>query len=120
VGDNSPTPFCLRGQIMRRLRLLVLIAGLSAGPLFARQRWAPDSAMLKVLQKQQLQALKLKQKYARESLRNSHLPKAVRMQLGHQLKQERMKLRQQQKEERQSLKDRERLLNLEMKQLDSE
>lgn len=106
--------------MMRRLCLLLLIAGFSVGPLFARQRWAPDSAMLKVRQKQQLRALKLKQKYARESLQNSRLPKAVRTQLRHQLKQERRKLRQRQKEEKQSLKDRERLLNLEMKQLESE
>lgn len=106
--------------MLGRLILLLVVAGLSAGPLFARQSWAPDAALLKVRQKQQLQALKLKQEYARESLRDSRLPKAVRTQLKHQLKQERMNLRQRQKEERQSLKDREKLLNLEMKQLDSE
>lgn len=105
---------------MRRLCLLLLIPGLSAVPLFARERWGPDSAMLKVSQKQQLLALKLKQKYARESLRDSSLPKAVRTQLRHQLDQERRKLRQQQKEERQTLKDREKLLNLGMRQLESE
>lgn len=105
---------------MGRLCLLLLIACLFAGPLVGRQRWAPDSAMLRVRQKQQMQALKLKQKYARESLKNSRLPKAVRTQLRHQLEQERRKLCQRQKEERQSLKDRERLLNLEMKQFEAE
>lgn len=100
--------------------MLLLITGLATGPLLARQRWAPDSAMLRVRQKEQRRALKLKENYARESLKDSRLPKAVRTQLRHQLKQERRKLRQRQKEERQSLKDRERLLNLEMKQLESE
>jgi hypothetical protein len=120
VGDNFPIPYCQRGKMLRRLILLLLIAGISVAPLIARQSWAPDAAMLKVRQEKQLQALKLKQTYAWESLKNSRLPKAVRTQLKHQLKQERMKLRLQQKEERQSLKDREKLLNLEMKQLDSE
>lgn len=106
--------------MLRRIGLLLLITGVSAVPLIARQSWAPDAALLKVRQKQQLQALKLKQRYAWESLQDSSLPKAVRTQLKHQLKQERRKLRLQQKEERQSLKDREKLLNLEMKQLDSE
>jgi len=71
-------------------------------------------------QKQERQALKLKRKYARESLQNSRLPKAVRTQLKHELKQERRKLRQRQKDERQTLKDRERLLNLETKLLGSQ
>ncbi|HET7211977.1 MAG TPA: hypothetical protein VFL79_00185 [Terriglobia bacterium] len=106
--------------MLRRIGLLLLIAGLASEPLFARQRWAPDSAMLKTSQKRQLLALKLKQRYARESLRDSRLPKAVRTQLRHQLDQERKKLRQEQKEERQSVKDREKLLNLGMKQLESE
>lgn len=99
--------------MMRRLCLLLLIAGLAGGPLFARQRWAPDSAMLKVRQKTERRALKLKQKYARESLQNSRLPKAVRIQLRHELKREQKRLLQRQKDERQTLKDRERLLKLE-------
>lgn len=105
---------------MRRLFVLLLIAGLAVGPLFARQQWAQDSAMLKVQQKQERRALKLKQKYARESLQNSRLPKAVRTQLKHQLKQEERKLRQRQEEERQLLKDRQKVLNLQMKQLGPE
>ena len=64
--------------------------------------------------------MKLKQKYARKSLQSSSLPKAVRIQLKHELKQEQHKLRQQQKDERQTLKDRERLLNLDLRYLESE
>jgi len=69
--------------------------------------------MLKVRQKTERRALKLKQKYARESLQNSRLPKAVRIQLRHELKREQKRLLQRQKDERQTLKDRERLLKLE-------
>ena len=104
---------------MRGLYILMLIVGLAAGPLLAQQ-WPTETATLKARQKQERQALKLKQKYARESLRNSGLPKAVRAQLRHELKREQKKLRQRQKDERQTLKDRERLLNLETKLLDSQ
>jgi hypothetical protein len=106
-------------MMMRRFYIVMLIAGLSAGPLLAQQ-WPTESATLKARQKQERQALKLKQKYARESLQNSGLPKAVRTQLKHELKREQKKLRQRQKDERQTLKDRERLLNLETKLLDSQ
>lgn len=105
---------------MRRLCMLLLIIGLSVVPLLARQRQLVGSAALNVRQKEERQALKLKQEYARESLRNSTLPKAIRIQLKHELKREQLKLRQRQKDERQTLKDRERLLKLEMKQLQSQ
>jgi hypothetical protein len=98
--------------------IVMMIAGLSASSLLAQQQWPSESATLRARQKQERQTLKLKQKYARESLENSHLPKAVRTQLKHELKQEQRKLRQRQKDERQTLKDRERLLNLETKQLE--
>jgi hypothetical protein len=100
--------------------MLLLVASLSGGPLLGRQRWPSDTAMLKARQKEELQALKLKQKYARESLQGSGLPKAVRTQPKHELKKEQRKLLQRQKDERQTLKDREKLLNLELKQLGSE
>jgi hypothetical protein len=106
--------------MMPRLYILVLIVSLTGGLLFGGQQWPSESAMLKTRQKQELQALKLKQKYARESLQNSSVPKAIRAQLKHELKQERRKLRQRQKDERQTLKDREKLLNLELRQLESE
>ena len=112
--------FNLRGLKMRRLCIAITIAGLSAGPLFAQPRWPSEAVTLKARQKQERQALKLKQKYARESLANSGLPKAVRTQLKHELEREQKKLQRRQKDERQTLKDRERLLNLEMKQLESE
>ena len=105
---------------MQKYCLVMLVAGLLAGPLLAGQQWPSESAILKTRQKQELQALKLKEKYARESLQDSRLPKAVRTQMKHELKQEQRKIRQRQKDERQALKDREKLLNLGLRQLDSE
>ena len=98
----------------------MLVAAFSVRSTLAGQKWPPESATLKVRQKEELQALKLKENYARESLHDSSLPKAVRTQLKHQLKREETKLRQKQKDERQALKDRQRLLNLEMKELEAE
>lgn len=105
---------------MQRIYMLMLMAGLSAGPALARQGFPSEAATMKVRQKEELQAFKMKQKYAKDSLKNSDLPKAVRTQLKHELTREQRKLRQAQKDERQSLKDRERLLNLEMKEFDSD
>ena len=102
-----------------RVCTLILVAGLLAAPAFARQQWASEKTLLDARQKQELQALKLKQKYAKESLQNSSLPKAIRTQLKHELKQEQRKLRQKQKDERQTLRDRQKLLDLEMKELGS-
>jgi hypothetical protein len=100
--------------------LLILIAGLSASSGLAHRKWPTESAILKVRQKEELQSLRLKQKYAKSSLEDSNLPKAVRLQLKHEMKRERRKLLQRQKDEREALRDRERLLKLEMKQLQSE
>lgn len=99
---------------MPKTWFLMLMAGLLVGPALARQKWANQSAVLKARQKEELQILKLKQRYARSSLENSHLPKAVRIQLKHELKSQQRALRQRQKDERQKLKDRERLLKLEL------
>ncbi len=95
---------------MLRLAVLILIAGLAVSPLLGAQGFSGQMRILEGQQKQALQALKLKQKYARESMKNRGVPAAVRQQLKHQLKNEERRLREQQKEERQELKDRQRLL----------
>ena len=100
--------------------MLMLIAGLAAGSAFAQQALPSGLRVLKSRQKQELQVLKLKQKYARSSLQEGSLPKAVRLQLKHELKREQRQLRQRQKDERQAMKDRDRLLKLQMNQLGSE
>jgi hypothetical protein len=122
--ENAPgitaAILCERGEMMRRVCLMMLIASLSVSLALARQKWSVDSTNLKMRQKEELRALKMKQKYARSSLEDSNLPKAVRIQLMHELKREQRKLRQRQKDERQALKDRERLLKLEMEQFEKE
>lgn len=102
---------------MRRMWFVALLIGLLGCRALARERgkWTAESA-LKARQKQEIRALELKQEYMRNSLEDSELPRAVRIQLRHELKREQRKLRQRQKDERQELKDRERLLKLEMKQ----
>lgn len=102
---------------MQKLYILILVAVFCVGPAFGRQRRLAGEVMLKARQREELQALKLKQKYARESLQNSRMPKAVRTELKHELKREQRKLRHKQKDQRQALKDRQKLLNLEMKDL---
>lgn len=105
---------------MQKLFMTILAAALLAGPAFARQRWTSPVARLKARQKQESRALKLKEAYMKSSIRNSSLPKAIRIQLKHELKREQHRLRQKQKDERQALKDQERLLKLEMKELESQ
>ncbi|HVA01602.1 MAG TPA: hypothetical protein VMV34_08110 [Terriglobia bacterium] len=94
---------------MQRLATVILIMGLSVSPLLAAQGYSTQMQILKGRQKQALKALKLKQKYAKETLTNHGVPMAVRRQLKHQLKSEERKLREQQKDERQELKDQQRL-----------
>jgi hypothetical protein len=94
---------------MQRIAILVLITGLSVSPSLAAQGYSTQMQILKSSQKQALKALKLKQKYAQETLRNPGVPTEVRQQLKHQLKSEERKLRVQQKDDRQELKDRQRL-----------
>ncbi len=106
--------------MMQRACILILVVGFLAGPAFAGQQWLSEKTLLEARQKQELQALKLKQKLAKESLKNSSLPKAMRTQLKHELKQEQRTLCQKQKDERQTLKDRQKLLDLELKELGSQ
>ena len=106
--------------MIQKACLLILVAGFSVGPAVARQPWPSEHAIFVARQKQEMHELKLKQEYARETLQNSSLPRAVRNQLKHELKQEQRKLRQKQKDERQTLKDRQKLLDLEMKELGAE
>jgi hypothetical protein len=105
---------------MQKLCMLILIAMSCVGQAYGRQHWLSKKVTLKERQKEELQALKLKEKYARESLANSGLPGAVRTQLKHELKREQKTLYRRQKDERQVLKDRERLLKIETKLLESE
>lgn len=105
---------------MKRVSTLILIGGLLVWPLFAGQQAPSEAGALKARQKQELQVLELKKQYAHSAIRDSQVPKAVRIQMKHELQREQRKLRERQKDERQTLKDSERLLRLERKQLGSE
>ena len=97
---------------MQRLLTLILMAGVLSSPALAAQGYPTQMQMLKSRQKQALKALKLKQKYAHETVRNRWVSKAVRRKLKRQLKSEERKLREQQKEERLDLKEQQRLFKL--------
>lgn len=98
---------------MQKLLTLILTAGLSIAPLLAVERYSTPMRILKSRQRQELKALKLKEKYARDLLKNRRVPDAVRRQLKHQLDRDGRKLREQQRDEREELKDRQRLLKQE-------
>ncbi len=97
---------------MQKIFTFILAAGLLGSPALAARKFSTQMQFLKSRQKQALKALKLKQRFAKESLKNGRVPKAVRRQLKHQLKSEERKLRQQQRDERQELKDRQQVLKL--------
>lgn len=97
---------------MQKILTFLLAAGLLASPTLAARNYSAPMQILKGRQKQALKALKLKQKFAKESLKNGQVPEAVRRQLKHQLKREERKLRQQQRDERQEMKDRQQVLKL--------
>lgn len=101
---------------MRKIFLLMLLTSSVTSFAWGVQKWSGEAAALKLRQKQETQTLKVKQRYAKSLLKNSALPKAVRIQLRHQLKREREKLRLRQRDQRQALKDRQRVLELETKQ----
>ncbi|HZT71755.1 MAG TPA: hypothetical protein VFC10_18650 [Terriglobia bacterium] len=104
----------------KRVMMLPMICCLYSCLLLAGQQAQPESAVLKARHQQEVEAFKLKKRYAKSALENSMVPKAVRIQMKHELQMEQRKLRERQKDERQTLKDRERLLKLERKELESE
>lgn len=94
---------------MRKLFALILLAGFLAVASPTAQGRSRNMEILKLRQKQERKALQLKQRYARQSLKNAWLTRAARLQMKHQLQNEKRKLTERQKEERQKLKDRNRL-----------
>ena len=97
---------------MRRILLAlvtVLVAiGLSSWVL--AQGMQQESKQLKDRQKAENKALKLKHKYAKDSMSSRDVPKSVRSQMKHQREREQRNLQQKHKDERQDMKDRQRML----------
>ena len=100
---------------MRNL-LIWIVAALAlsfSGPhLGAAQRFdlKPERLQLKTRQKEEWKALKLRQKYQKQSWKNRSVHKSVRMQMKHQMQREKRELREKQKDELQDFKDRQRLV----------
>jgi len=116
VGGLAPQPERLgvqsRGGEMRRLLVavgllvstLLLVCGLSG------QGFKFENQQVKERQKAEMKALKLKHKYAKESLKGQDIPKALRTQMHNEMKREEQTLRQKHEHEMEVLKDRQRVL----------
>ena len=77
----------------------------------------PEKEQLKTRQKEAWKALKLKEKYQKQSWKGQSLPNSVREQMKHEMQRERRELREKQKDDLQDLKDRQRLVKESQKQL---
>jgi Spy/CpxP family protein refolding chaperone len=98
---------------MRKLFWLMILACLAAVPAtkaVAAPSSNPEVQLLKKRQKEERKALKMRERYAKQSLRGQNLSPAMRDQMKHQLQKEKRALREKQKNERQELKDRLRLM----------
>jgi lipopolysaccharide export LptBFGC system permease protein LptF len=99
-----------------RTILVVLFAAVTFGFVHTGVAWAQgyspklEIKQLKARQKAERKALKLRQKYTKQSWKNQNVSKAVRIQMKHQMQREERELREKQKDERQDLKDQQRLL----------
>ncbi len=99
---------------MRNL-LVVLIGAILLGSLGSpgpAQESGTRTAkrLLKAHQREERKALKLQQKYKKQSLKETQAPRAVRVQAKHERQREARTLRERQKDEKQDLKDRQRLI----------
>jgi F0F1-type ATP synthase membrane subunit b/b' len=70
-----------------------------------------EKQQLKVRQKQEWKALKLRERYQKQSWKHQRIAKSVRVQAKHQMQRERRELRVRHKDELQDLKDRGRALH---------
>jgi len=102
--------------------LTLLVAAFLLGLCLARVAAAQqydltlEKQQLKARQKEERKALKLKEKYQKESWKNQLISKSVRDQMKHQMERERRELREKHKDELQDLKDRQRALKESQKQ----
>lgn len=97
---------------MRKVFCYVMLASFWAVPAASGVAAAPsnpEAQLLKQRQKQERKNLKLRRKFAKESLRGQNISPALRAERKHQLQKEERALREKQKNERQELKDRARL-----------
>ena len=84
--------------------VLLLSSWLSA------QDFKLETQQVKERQKQEMKALKLKHKFAKESMKGQDIAKSLRIQMEHEMEREEEMLRQKHKHELQELKDRQRVM----------
>jgi hypothetical protein len=123
--DFSPprTSAChLLGGTMRKLFTLViaaLVLGVPFGFLHAQDNGLKALRLqLRMHQKQERLAMKLRNKNWRQSVKGSVLPKSERIRMKHQMAREARELRERQKDERQDFKDRQRQMKEMAKRLE--
>ncbi|MBI4164776.1 MAG: hypothetical protein HY508_03460 [Acidobacteria bacterium] len=69
-----------------------------------------ESNQIKERQKAEMKALKLKHKYAQDSLKGQTIPKSMRIQMQNEMKREERTLRQKHRDELETLQDRQRVM----------
>lgn len=93
---------------MRKLSLLligVFLIGSASTRLTAAQQQNSEVQIIRARQKQERQALKLKERYSKASFKGQHVPKGIRDQRKHEMQQQRRELRDKQKAELQQARD---------------
>jgi biopolymer transport protein ExbB/TolQ len=81
------------------------------------QDFKSERQLTKARHKAEQNALKMKQKFAKDSPQRQEGPKAQRLLVKHQMERERRELRERQKDEIQDLKDRQKVLEENQKRL---
>ena len=106
---------------MRKLFMVAitaLILGLPGATLRAQDdALKAQKQVLKLKQKQERAALKLRKNNWTQSLKGQPLPKSERLRIKHQIQREERELRERQKDEQQDSNDRQRLMKEIQKQL---
>jgi TolA-binding protein len=97
---------------MRKVFVVLFTLGLAVGlsSWLVAQDFHLETKQVKNRQKEEKKALKLKHKFAKQTMGGRDLPKSVRAQMKHQQQREGRELHEKQKDERQDLKDRQRML----------
>ena len=106
---------------MRKLfvvAITILIMGMTVATLRAQDdALKVQKQVLKVKQRQERAALKLRKKYWKQSLKGQPLPASERLRIKHQMQREERELRERQKNEQQDSRDRQQLMKEIQKQL---
>lgn len=106
-------------------KMVIVVVGfsflaLSLGNASASQASSQEKHLLKSQQKQERKSEKLKNHYAKASLKGQNIPKAVRDQRKHEIQRENRAMREREKEQMQDLKDRQKMMKEGMKNMNQD